>query len=235
MDYETKIYLEKLIEAIDSPDWWSVIVTFIAAIVAAIITYVLGKRQNKLQEQQIKLQEQQNQLQEQQIKAQEYAIYRQMYIKIDNIDTFAQTFLQKILAVLSCEFGNNYRVVQVRDLFKEAYSLNDSFTECTFDVELKQCGNAIDVGLYYRVLSEIKRLSKTLEFLLETNKINIHKYSIEYNSDYTTLINIITNCCNDKQFQEVLKMQLQECVDAINKLKTSSIKEEIKKRITSNK
>ena len=60
MDYETKIYLEKLIEAIDSPDWWSVIVTFIAAVVAATITYVLGKRQNQLQEQQIKLQEQQN-------------------------------------------------------------------------------------------------------------------------------------------------------------------------------
>ena len=217
MDNESKILIEKLIEAIDSPDWWIIILTIIN-IIAFIFVAIT----------QIKLQKQQ-------VQQQEYAIYRQMYINIDNIDTFAQTFLQKIVAVLSSEFGNNERVVQVRELFKEAYSLNDSFTECTFDIELKQCGNAIDVGCYYGVLSEIKRLSKTLEFFLETNKMDIHYSKIEYNTDNTTLINIITNCCNDKQFQEILKSRLLECVDAINKLKTSSIKEEIKKRITSNK
>ena len=217
MDNESKILIEKLIEAIDSPDWWIIILTVIN-IIAFIFVAIT----------QIKLQKQQ-------VQQQEYAIYRQMYIKIDNIDTFAQIFLQKIVAVLSSEFGNNERVVQVRELFKEAYSLNDSFTECTFDIELKQCGNAIDVGCYYGVLSEIKRLSKTLEFFLETNKMDIHYSKIEYNTDNTTLINIITNCCNDKQFQEILKSRLLECVDAINKLKTSSIKEEIKKRITSNK
>lgn len=215
MDNETKILIEKLIEAIDSPDWWIIILTVIN-IIAFIFVAIT----------QIKLQKQQ-------VQQQEYAIYRQMYINIDNIDTFAQTFLQKVVAVLSCQFGNNERVFKMRELFKEAYTLNDSFTESTFDIELKECGDVMDVGCYYGVLSEIKRLSKTLEFLLETNKMKFTHSQIEYNTDYTTLLNTIINCCIDKQFQGILKTQLQECVDAINKLKTSSIKEEIKKRITS--
>lgn len=51
MDYETKIYLEKLIEAVDSPDWWSIGIT----VVNAFIMILLGWKQYKLQEQQNKL------------------------------------------------------------------------------------------------------------------------------------------------------------------------------------
>ena len=67
MTAETEI-LQNLVEAVNRPDWWSVIATIFAAIVAAVITYALGRRQNRLQEQQLKLQEQQNGLQEQQLK-----------------------------------------------------------------------------------------------------------------------------------------------------------------------
>ena len=55
--------MEKFCDFITNPDWWSVIATFVAAIVAAEITYVLGRRQNELQQQQLKLQEQQNDIQ----------------------------------------------------------------------------------------------------------------------------------------------------------------------------
>ena len=71
MDYETKILLNKLVEFITNPAWWSVIATFVAAYVAARITSKFSKRQNELQEQQLKIQERQNELQEQQIKLQE--------------------------------------------------------------------------------------------------------------------------------------------------------------------
>ena len=64
--------MENFCEFITNPAWWSVIATFFAAIVAAWITYRLGKRQNKLQEQQIKLQKQQ-------VLQQEYEIYSQLY------------------------------------------------------------------------------------------------------------------------------------------------------------
>lgn len=51
MDYETKIYLDKLIEAVDSPDWWMIGIT----VVNAFIMILLGWKQYKLQEQQNKL------------------------------------------------------------------------------------------------------------------------------------------------------------------------------------
>ena len=54
MDYEIKIYLDKLIEAVEelnSPDWWTIGIT----VVNALIMIWLGWKQYKLQEQQNKL------------------------------------------------------------------------------------------------------------------------------------------------------------------------------------
>lgn len=54
MDYEIKIYLDKLIEAVEelnSPDWWTIGIT----VVNALIMIWLGWKQYKLQEQQYKL------------------------------------------------------------------------------------------------------------------------------------------------------------------------------------
>lgn len=117
MNKETQILLERLIEAVNAPEWWSVIATIIAAVAAAVITYKLGKRQNKMQEQQIKLQEQQNsiqeyqnklqeqqnkiqeyqtKLQEQQIRQQEYSIYRQLYKLVKKADNEIDTYLNEI-------------------------------------------------------------------------------------------------------------------------------------------
>lgn len=55
MDYETKIYLDNLIEAVDSPDWWGFGATVFVGIVAAGITWILGRRQNNLHKADIKL------------------------------------------------------------------------------------------------------------------------------------------------------------------------------------
>ena len=70
MDYETKIYLEKFIEAIEelnSPDWWSIILTIIN--IGAFILVAMT---------QIKLQRQQT-------RAQEYELYKRLYKIVDEI------------------------------------------------------------------------------------------------------------------------------------------------------
>ena len=95
MDYETKIYLEKLIEAVSSTDWWSIGITAVNALIVVALTIwqlCLNKRQTKIQERQNELQEQQNQLQkiqtnlmEQQTKAQEYDLYRKLYKIVNDI------------------------------------------------------------------------------------------------------------------------------------------------------
>ena len=56
MDYEIKIYLDNLIEAVEklnSPDWWTIGIT----IVNALIMIWLGWKQYKLQKEQSKSQE----------------------------------------------------------------------------------------------------------------------------------------------------------------------------------
>lgn len=55
MNYETKILLNKLVEFITDPAWWSVIATFVAAAVAAVITWIFGKRQENLQKKLLQL------------------------------------------------------------------------------------------------------------------------------------------------------------------------------------
>ena len=71
--------MDKFCDFITNPDWWSVVATIIAAIVAACITSKFSKRQTELQEQQLKIQEHQNELQEQQIKLQEQQNKQQEY------------------------------------------------------------------------------------------------------------------------------------------------------------
>ena len=55
--------IDRAIEKLDSPDWWGFGATVFVGIVAAGITWILGRRQNELQEQQLKIQERQNELQ----------------------------------------------------------------------------------------------------------------------------------------------------------------------------
>ena len=85
---------------ITNPDWWSVIATIIAAVIAACITYKLGKRQNELHNQQLNIQKRQNELQEQQlelekkqIKQNNYEIYHRVYECISNIELYAETLI----------------------------------------------------------------------------------------------------------------------------------------------
>lgn len=89
---------------ITSPDWWSVIATFITAIAAAWITYKLGKQQEKLQEQQIKLQKQEN-------KRQEYEYYKDLYRFIGSIyyalKGVSPNILNNIYSVLPSDFNIN--------------------------------------------------------------------------------------------------------------------------------
>ena len=86
MDYETKIYLDKLIEAVDSPDWWMIVLTIINVGAFIIVAYT----QYKQQKYQIRLQEQQT-------RSQDYALYQQLYTCIKDINKLIDTYLYELL------------------------------------------------------------------------------------------------------------------------------------------
>ena len=100
-----------------NPEWWSVIATFFAAIVAARITSKFSKRQNELQEQQ-------NKLQERQIRAQEYEVYKRLYMLLGNANREIDNFIEELDWLLWQPWHNsnkdalNRKKTHIDNLFK---------------------------------------------------------------------------------------------------------------------
>ena len=177
-----------------NPAWWSVIATILAAIVAAWITYVLGKRQNELQQQQLKLQEQQNELQkqqndiqkyqtklqEQQIQQQEYDLYRRMYTQVFEMDFFNKTILLRIVAILVSNEDNKLRLKLIDDIWAEYEKRSEEFTQCTLDMELKKCGEGIDAKYYFDALQASRKVILLFKYFVE-NELLIFEPSLAYN------------------------------------------------------
>lgn len=166
--------MDKFCDFITDPDWWGVVATIIAAIVAAVITYVLGRRQNELQQQQLKLQEQQNEiqkyqtkLQEQQIQQQEYDLYRRMYTRVFELDFFNKTMLHRIVAILTSNEDKNLRLKFIEDIWQEYEQQSEEFNECTLDMDLKQCGEGIDAKYYYDALQASRKVILMFKYFVE--------------------------------------------------------------------
>lgn len=171
--------MAKIVEAINSPDWWSVIATIFAAVAAAVITYVLGRRQNRLQEQQLKLQEQQNrlqeqqleiqkhqnELQEQQIRAQEYEVYKRLYILLSNANREIDDFIKELDMLLWEPYHNSYKETLSR---KKAHidKLFNDLRENYVDYELKLAKETFNKNGYLNILNLMSRvLQHTIDSL----------------------------------------------------------------------
>lgn len=132
MDYEVKILLNRLIEAINTPDWYTIIITSIITIVNAIIMIWLGWKQYKLQQKQVKLEE--------------YDLYRQMYncINAIHINTTGFTLLVYWgFAEINSEHWNERK--------KEIALWMKSIDDLSVDFQLK-FPEEIDLQYKYKVL-----------------------------------------------------------------------------------
>ena len=130
-------------EMLTNPAWWSVIVTFVAAFIAAMITLVLGKRQNKLQEQQLKLQERQNELQEQQNQLQKqqnaiqcYEIYKNTQQIFASINFFARFLLPDILHYLKHDYRPNSGAYLLEQISDQIAAYRNELEDRTTDIEI---------------------------------------------------------------------------------------------------
>ena len=227
--------MERFCDFITNPAWWSVIATFVAAIVAACITSKFSKRQSELQEQQNAIQVTQSRLLAEQVRQQDYEIYRRMYTRIDNIDVAALSYLHILASCLYHMVDKDGRLSTINEILKENEVLNKEFTECTFDIELKQCGNIKDVHYYYGVLSEMKEITMVIKYLVDSNQASFAEYFTDYQIDETTsstkLIEIIVNFCKNSDYRNALESRLVQYVKLIEASKTSPLKTIVKNRI----
>jgi hypothetical protein len=129
MDYETKIYLDNLIEAVeklDSPDRWSIGITA----VNALIMIWLGWKQYKLQQQHLRLQEQQT-------KQQDYQLYKTMFQVISD----ANIEISNFLFVLYIHISNAPKKDEVEILLQQTIDrikkVDEAILQSATDLHLK--------------------------------------------------------------------------------------------------
>lgn len=130
MDYESKILLNNLIDALSNPEWWNVIATFSAAIVAAVITYIFGKRQEALQQQQLKLQEQQT-------KQQEYQLYKSLYKVVSDANIEISNFLFMLYVHISNAPKKDEVEILLQRAVEQLQKVDETILQCAIDFNLK--------------------------------------------------------------------------------------------------
>ena len=247
MDYETKIYLEKLIGAVDSPDWWSIGITAVNALIVVALTIwqlclnkkqtQIQERQNELQEQQTKLQEQQNKLQEQQIRQQEYDTYRRLYSVIYSIDELSLNLLNIIDRYLSNPL---VRASDKKILFhtqEKAMQLVKDLDNNAIDFDLKFSIGRDILDKYKKALVDITSILQYFISLEIDGHIALTEdssliYKLTFQEDEDVIINSIKNRIKTISLISPTVGVLNGYIEIRDKLLTIKIAEEIKKRIT---
>ena len=257
MTTETQI-LQELVEAVNRPDWWSVIATFVAAAVAAMITYVLGKRQNELQKQQLKIQERQNELQaqqvklqeqqnrqqeqqtklqEQQIRQQEYEIYSRLYKLVKKADVEIDEYLDEItssLGVIPWKRAEDGFLKLKLDYILE---LRKELEDNAIDFEIKFTKEFLDLEAYRHILSSMTLNLRNLVKMVEGKKMH-YDYGCSqtiYNVDGDIekgMAYYIAQHIKDKQYEVAVRSNFLHFIEDRKKLREggNDILEKIRER-----
>lgn len=235
--------MEKFCDFITNPAWWSVIATFVAAIVAACITSKFSKRQNELQEQQLKIQERQNELQEQQIKLQElqnkqqeYDVYRRIYTQIFDLDLFNKALLLRIVAVLTNNEDKNLRLKLIEDIWNEFEKHSDEFSEWTLDLDLKKCGEGKDAKYYYDASQASRKIIQMFKYFVANELLSFNPYlanvvQLELTTPPEKFIDVILKLYKGRNPQ-LLRNELLAYASLVEKTNQSQLLKNIKDRIT---
>lgn len=160
MDYETKIYLDKLVEAVDkldSPDWWIIVLTIINIGAFVFVAWT-----------QIKIQKHQTKLQEQQTKAQEYEIHKRLYTLINKINLQIDNFIVTVFTFYIPE--RNSQDNPFIEYIDKASDLLDDFTKNTADFELKFPNEKVILKNYQFMLMEMLVIFKMFHFMSSIEK-----------------------------------------------------------------
>ena len=217
--------MEKFCNFITNPDWWGVGATIIAAFVAAVITYVLGKRQNELQEQQLKIQERQNELQEQQLKLQEqqiklqeqqnaiqgYEMHKMMYQFVMETNAYAHGVIPQICHYLQ-EYNPYEDIAPLIKMKEDVDAMSKDFNDKFVDINIQL--SFLEAFDYDNLLYDMKRVVEKLEEIINEGGIK-SDYKVEeliITTDDSVYINGILGYIKD-EFIDEYRVVLEEFVE----------------------
>ena len=136
MDYETKIYLDKLVEAVDkldSPDWWVIGLTIIntLAVITIAVVQILMQRQ--------------------QMRIQKHETYKDIYKLLQAIHSRTDNLLHNITLTLSVKHYDDFSIEYLTRRKIELSELITKFTDSEDEIRLK-IGITHLQHIYYHML-----------------------------------------------------------------------------------
>lgn len=227
MDYETKILLNKLVEAVDSPDWWAIALAISNFIAVVIIAYM-----------QIRIQKQQTQIQKSQLKVQEYNVYRQLYSIIKK----SNEAIENQLSIIYNYFSNPlYRIPDYKVLYKQEQQLKQlekDLYECSIDFELKISKKEFEISNYMRIIAEMNEISqlfRTMEITGGIAFVQNDKYAQAFfenkKIDDENLVNALLEQITNEDSQKATAMILDKYISKKKEILAMNIADKIKERI----
>ena len=205
MDYETKILLNRLVEAIDSPDSWTIALTIINTITVIVIAIM-----------QIRIQWQQTKLQKLQLKQQDYESNKELLILIKKIDKLITDF---IYVLFNTTYSKSYGTEDLSNLLERINELDVKLLNTTIDFELRFPNekNIIDdyrtmtISMYlicrkFKEYISNDSIDTTIELDIDT-EVKIRKWLIDENLKEGILLHV-----KDEKISDAISKSLDEFV-----------------------
>lgn len=220
MDYETKILLNRLVEAVDSPDSWTIALTIINTIAIVAIAGI-----------QIWMQWQQTKLQKRQTEAQEYELYRKLACIIKEIHFESKYVLPDIQWYLiiqpPIQPGDNHWRMKV----KKYNDLYQQLENCSVDIELKFSKSLIDIEAYNKVLTTMIKFSSLFEKILLDNKVKKNSWGmVTIKKPYDESVKKIALKHISEEYQGPFVLYLSDFLDANDGINEEETMQKIKQR-----
>ena len=206
MDYETKIYLDKLIEAVDklnSPDWWTIGIT----VVNAIIMIWLGWRQYKLQQQQTK--------------QQDYEPNKELLVIIKGIDNQIEHHLYTLFYMLIGGVKSSI-ISRFSELKTELDALVKQLKDHKIDFELRFPAEKTLISDYIMICFYMYNIYSTFQKHIENENIDLE---IIFDIDKAAKI---ISLGNDEKYKEGILFYIKD--ENVHKSIMTSIDRFIKKK-----
>ena len=235
--------MEQFCDFITNPAWWSVIATVLAAIVAAVITWIFGQRQEKLQQQQVELQRQQTKLQAEQNKSQEYEVYKQLYSVIKDINRESDELLNRFYQYFASSaykeiflMADNQGVIGW--LYTRINELDNRLNSYAIDFELKLAGDTTDLHYYQTLVNEMRLKTQAME---RFEKLQIIVFREEegvntslriHRGEKDAIINGIRDRVVVEKYKAAVKDDLERYLSVRKQVMERNTLDKIKQRIT---
>lgn len=217
-----QIEIDKIVEAINSPDWWTIGITA----VNAVIMVWLGWKQYKLQQQQTILQKRQTE-------SQMFDTYRNLYSIIKEANFQIDNFLANLWKaewLPTYQFDANF----LKDRIDELSILCEKMSQSITEYELKFSKDFIDIKGYYSISTLMLKTYRNMDRLVSENKLRyiegMQRITYNQENEDEVYINAISRQFINKGICQYIKSDLESFVIERNEVRNYDVLEKIRNR-----